>query len=202
VDIRAIRAKFGDAFVADERTFLMGIDLRFTTRMAERFTGRTVLETCTGAGFSTIALARVAARVITIEIDPAHQAQARANVARAGLLHRVTFLLGDALDEGVLKDCPPVDGAFLDPDWAVTSPAHVCRFRESNTQPPADVLLERILRITPDLALVLPPEVDTRELEGLPVHERQELFLGEIHELYCLFFGSLARSPGVTELHV
>jgi len=200
VDRSDIRAKFGDDYEADDRTFTLGIDQRFTTHMAERFRGRHVLETCTGGGFTTVALAREAEHVVSVEIDPAHLAQAQQNVDRAGLLDRVTFLCGDALDERILEGCPAIDAAFLDPDWAVTGPEHVYRFRSSNTRPPADLLLERSLALTPDVAIVLPPLVDTRELQGLPHNERQELYLGESHELYCLYFGNLAHSSGVTRL--
>jgi predicted O-methyltransferase YrrM len=99
MDSGAIRAKFGQDYVADERTFVMGIDLRFTTQIAARFRDRQVLETCTGGGFTTIALANAAAHVITAEIDRAHHAQARQNVAKAGLTDRVTFVLADIMDE-------------------------------------------------------------------------------------------------------
>jgi predicted O-methyltransferase YrrM len=85
MNLNAIRAKFGNDYMADDHTFKMGIDLRFTTHMAGRFHGRKVLETCTGGGFTTIALARVAARVITVVIDPSNQAQARKNIRKAGL---------------------------------------------------------------------------------------------------------------------
>jgi SAM-dependent methyltransferase len=198
----AIRKKFGDDFLASPRTFRMGIDLRFTTAIAERFFGRTVLETCTGGGFTTIALARTAAHVITIEIDPDVGAQAKLNVQKAGLLEKVTFLDGDAMSGSLLAQCSPFDAAFLDPDWAVKSHRHVYRFRNSNTEPPADELFEKIHAFTPNLALVLPPLVKTTELEGLPPHERQSLFLDGSHELYCLFFGDLAEAPGATEYRV
>lgn len=202
MDSDAIRAKFGDDYVANERTFLMGIDRRLTVRMAERFRNRRVLETCTGAGFTTIALARVAAHVITVEIDPVHLAQARQNLEKAGLLHRVAFVLADILDERIWNGLPPVDAAFLDPDWAVTGPDHVHRFVRSSTRPPADALLDRILRATRNVAIVLPPRLDIHEFDALPVHERQKLCLGESHELYCLYFGDLAVSLGETELRV
>ena len=65
----AIREKFGDDYIADERTFIMGIDQRFTRHFAERFIDLNILETCTGAGFTTISLARTAKHVITVEID-------------------------------------------------------------------------------------------------------------------------------------
>jgi len=200
VDTRAISAKFGDDYVATERTYTLGIDQRFTKHMAERFIGRRVLETCTGAGFTTIALARVATHVVTVEIDPAHQSQARRNLERAGLLNQVTFLAGDALAICNRQISPPIDAAFLDPDWAVSGQDHKYRFRQSNMRPPADQLLEAVFGLTDNVALVLPPQVDFAELQGLPEHERQRLYFGETHELYCLYFGALARTTGVTEL--
>ena len=202
MDSGAIRAKFGGEYVANERTFVMGIDQRFTKHIAERFCNRQVLETCTGGGFTTIALARVAAHVITVEIDPTHQAEARQNLTTAGLLDRVTFVLGDIMDEQTWDGLPRVDAAFLDPDWAITGSGHVHRFVGSSTRPPADILLERTFRAIRNVALVLPPTVDTHELDVLPRHERQKLYLDHSHELYCLYFGELAITSGETEVRL
>jgi predicted O-methyltransferase YrrM len=160
------------------------LDQRFTAQIAERFLNRRVLETCTGGGFTAIALARVAEHVITVEIDPDHQAQARQNLATAGLLDRVTFALADIMDEQTWDGLPRVEAAFLDPDSAVTGPDHVHRFVRSTTKPPADALLERTFRATRNVALVPPPTVDQR------------------HELYCLYFGDLAAASGETEWRV
>ncbi len=199
MDPAAIRAKFGMEYAASERTFLMGMDRRLAAKIAERFRNRRTLEPCTGGGFTTIELARVAAHVFSVEIDPAHQAQAKQNVAKAGLLDRVTFALGDVMLDDTWKALPGIDAAFLDPDWAVTGPDHVHRFRRSSTRPPADELLERVLRTTGNVALVLPPSVDIRELDGLPASERQKLYLEGNHELYCLYFGDLANCLGQSE---
>lgn len=202
MDTHAIREKFGRGYVANEHTFLMGIDQRFTAKIAERFRNRRVLETCTGGGFTTVALARTAAHVITVEIDPAHHAQARQNVATAGLLDRVTFVLADVMEEKTWDRLPSVDAAFLDPDWAVTGPDHIHRFRQSSTRPPADALLERVFRATRNAALVLPPNLDIHELDAIPTHERQKLYIGQNHELYCLYFGDLILSLSQTEFRV
>lgn len=199
LDPAEIRRKFGGDYVADGRTFKMGIDQRFTRHIAERFRGRRVLETCTGAGFTTIPLARAASHVVTFEIDPENQRQALQNVERAGLLDKVTFVAADVLGPGVLDACPPFDSAFLDPDWADSGPGHLFRFRRSNMRPPADTLLDRVFGYTPNAALILPPHLEPRELEGLPEHERELLCLGGRHELYCLYFGNLSRSNGATE---
>ena len=144
---QTIRDKFGNDFVADDHTFKLGIDQRFTKHIAHRFRRRNVLESCTGAGFTTISLARVASSVTTVEINPSHLEQARQNLKIAGITNNVTFILGDILDEGTLKKLPPIDSAFIDPDWADTESDHEYHFINSNTKPPADVLLERVFRI-------------------------------------------------------
>jgi len=187
MDPQSIRAKFGDDYTATERTHRLGIDARITTSIARRFQGRDVLETCTGAGFTTIALARVASHVTTVEIDPYHQAQAKANVARARLSERVTFLAGDALSDEVLRQVQGINAAFLDPDWAATGPEHVYRFLRSNMHPPADELLEKILLKTQDIALVLPPFIDLQELKGLPVHDfRRSTWRARMRSIACI----------------
>ncbi len=198
----AIREKFGDDYIADERTFMMGIDQRFTAHFAERFRDHYVLETCTGAGFTTISLAKTAKHVYTVEINKSHQEQAIRNVKKAGLLSHVSFIHGNILDQGLLNNLPPVDSAFIDPDWAVTGPDHVYRFIQSNTQPPADTLLNKIFEITENAAIVLPPFLNVKEFSSLPEHERERLYLGENHELFCLYFGKLIKSIGETEFRV
>jgi len=201
IDPQAIRAKFGDDYTATEHTHRLGIDIRITGRVARRFKGRHVLETCTGAGFTTIALAQVASHVTTVEIDPNHHAQAKANVAKARLSDRVTFIEGDALSVEVLRQAQDIDAAFLDPDWAVTGPDHVYRFLRSNMRPPADELLEKVLFRTQDVALVLPPFIDLQELKNLPAHELQTIYLEGAHALYCVYLGVLATTVGKTEIY-
>lgn len=197
-----IRAKFGADFVATNDTYRLGIDARITSRIAERFQGRIVLETCAGAGFTTMALARSAAHVVSVEIDPDHLAQARSNLQRAGLTSKVTLLLGDVMSEAVLEAAAGIDAAFLDPDWANLEPGHVYRFRDSNMRPPADALLSSVFRRTNEVALILPPRLDLTELAELPAHERQTIRLGGEHVLYCVYFGGLMVAEGVSELSV
>jgi SAM-dependent methyltransferase len=200
MDASEIRAKFGDDYTATEHTFVLGIDTRITTAIAERFRGHHVLETCTGAGFTTIALARVSDHVTTVEIARDHIEQAQQNIERAGLQKKVTFIQGDSLSKPVLSKTKGITAAFLDPDWAVSGPDHIYKFRHSNTRPPADELLREILTRTKNVALILSPYIDKTELQGLPPHERQSIYLGDEHVLYCLYFGSLASNQSQSEL--
>ncbi|MCK5099890.1 MAG: methyltransferase domain-containing protein [Desulfobacteraceae bacterium] len=202
MDSDVIFKKFGAEYIADERTFTMGINQHFTFHFAERFKGLIVLETCTGGGFTTLALARVAKHVFTVEIDQSHQKQAISNIKKAGLSKNVSFIHGSITDQNLLDNLPSVDAAFLDPDWAVTGPNHVYRFIKSNTQPPADTLLNKIFEKTKNIAIVLPQFLEVQEFDSLPENEREKLFLDESHELYCLYFGNLIRFCGETEFHV
>ena len=196
-----IREKFGDNYSVDEYSYIMGIDQRITRHFAERFYDLNVLETCTGAGFTTISLARTARHVYTFEIEISRQEKAIRNIEMAGLSSKVSFVFGSILESQYLNEIPSVDAAFIDPDWAVTGPDHVYRFLQSNTQPPADTILRNMLELTENVAIVLPPFIPVHEFDMLQDHELERLYLGKNHELFCLYFGKLKRQVGVTEFH-
>lgn len=202
MDKDKIIAKFGDDYKSTDNTFIMGSDVRFSAHIAERFKNLNVLETFIGAGLMTISLAKVATHVYSIEVNEHHQEMAKYNVAKAGLSQKVLFVNGDALDPKILNDIPKVDAAFLDPDWAVSGPNHIFRFKNSNTKPPADKLLNTIIEKTENVALLLPPFIDEDEYKDLPNHEREYLYLEKSHELTCLYFGKLRSQKDKTLFYV
>jgi hypothetical protein len=59
-----------------------------------------------------------------------------------------------------------------------------------------------MLELTENVAIVLPPFIDIKEFDYLPEHEREKLYLGESHELFCLYFGKLKKFVSETEFHV
>jgi predicted O-methyltransferase YrrM len=83
---------------------------------------RRILEIGTLGGYSTIWLARALppdGRLVTLEVEPAHAAVARANVARAGLADLVEVRLGPALEtlpQLADENRGPFDLAFIDAD--------------------------------------------------------------------------------------
>jgi hypothetical protein len=199
MDSNKIRRKFGDDYEATDNLYTMGIDRRFTEYIARRYENKLVLESCTGGGFTTISLARAARHVFTYEIDPLHQSIAQKNIAIAGLEEKVTLILGDVLDSETVDQSVEYDAALLDPDWAVSGDNHIFKFKNSNTRPPADILLNYISELTPNIALILPPFIDISELNSLPEHELQSLYIGDEHVLYCVYFGDLIVTTGATD---
>ena len=202
MDKNAIRDKFGAEYSANDLTFRMGIDVRFADHIADRFKGRIVLETCTGGGFTTIALAKKAAHVFSVEIDPERLLEAKRNAMTAGVENRVTFIRADIFDVDVASLAKKIDAALLDPDWADAGTNHEYRFIDSTTRPPSDWLLDYIADYTENITLIQPPYIDDKEFRDLLPHEMEKLFLSGSHELYCLHFGQLLRTVGSTEFRI
>jgi 16S rRNA G966 N2-methylase RsmD len=185
-------AKFGAEYFVDDYTFKMGIDLRFSQHLAQRFKDLIVLETCAGAGFSTISLARYARHVYSVEIDSARVEMARKNAEIAGVVKTITFLHGDIMTKKILDSIPHINGAFLHPDWADSGEHPIYRFINSTTRPPSDKLLQLILAITPNITLIQPPYINPAEFKDHPPHECESFIMNGKHELYALHFGRLA----------
>src|SRR3989344_5170636 len=111
--------KFGDDFLVDEETFIMGVHHLFANRIALKFQGyKIVLDTCCGAGFMAIALAKIVDRVISFDINLEHLSQAKTNAKIAGVAGKIDFIDADILDKNSFTLFQEIDGAFLDPDWA------------------------------------------------------------------------------------
>jgi 16S rRNA G966 N2-methylase RsmD len=202
MDKESIKAKFGAEYSANEQTFKMGLDVRFADHIAERFRGKVVLETCTGGGFTTIALAKTAAHVFSVEIDLERQLEAKRNAAIAGAAGAITFIRSDIFDLDIAALGRKITAALIDPDWADTGTGHVYRFIDSTTQPPSDWILDYVADYTENITLVQPPFIDEREFDPLLPHELEKLYRSGNHELYCLHFGDLLRTRGRTEFRI
>ena len=202
MDREAVKAKFGADYSANDRTFRMGIDMRLASHIADRFAGRVVLETCAGGGFTTIALARRAAHVFSVEIDPERLAQARQNAAIARLGENITFIRADVFDLEIESLPGRIDAALVDPDWADGGVDHAYRFIDSTTLPPSDWILDYLADYTENISLVQPPFIDEHEFAHLLPHELERLHVSGNLELYCLHFGELARTIGTTDFRI
>ncbi|MBI9067598.1 MAG: RsmD family RNA methyltransferase [Salinivirgaceae bacterium] len=202
MDKETITRKFGNYYYTDDYSFIMGIDIRFSDHIAQRFKNRIVLETCSGAGFTTISLAKYAKHVYSVEIDKTRLEAAKKNSQIAGSEKKITFINGDVTTKKILNLVPEIDSVFIDPDWAVTGDNHIYRFLNSTTKPPSDILVNLINTRTLNITLVQPPYIDKQEFKKLPLHECEHLYLNGNHELYCLHFGELANLIGDSRYNV
>ena len=94
----------------------------FPSRFSLRHPDPVVLETGTNKGFSTIVLAQVLedlkaeTKLVTCDIDAEIVEKARGHVAKAGLMDRVDFRIGDSLEiiRALIADTKRLDFVFLD----------------------------------------------------------------------------------------
>ena len=159
-----------------------------------------ILDACCGAGFMSIALVKYVNQVIAVEINPKHLEQAENNVKVAGVSSKIEFIFGDILNKKILNKIPKIDGAFLDPDWAISDEpitTHTSKF--SKMQPPADKLFVEINKKTQNIALRLPREINLSELKTLPSYELEKIYLDDDFKFYCSYFGRLIEKIGNTE---
>jgi predicted O-methyltransferase YrrM len=90
--------------------------------LAQMQNAKKILEIGTLGGYSTIWLARALpddGRLVTVEFSPKHAEVAKANIARAGVSHKVEIRVGPALDTLPLLAAEkrgPFDFIFIDAD--------------------------------------------------------------------------------------
>ena len=190
-----ILEKFGGNYIATQDTFHMGINHKLGAEIAQRFYGtETVLDTCTGAGFMTIALARIAKHVVSVDINPEHLEMTRKNSEIAGLKN-ISYILGDITDPKIIEKVGKVDSAFLDPDWAKPGDSKEIHVQDiEGMVPNGRILFELIHKITPNIAFRLPKEIDIPALTSLPSHEIVASKIDGKIKFFTAYFGSLKRN--------
>ncbi|HEY4515758.1 MAG TPA: methyltransferase domain-containing protein [Candidatus Paceibacterota bacterium] len=192
MDQDSILQKFGADYVVDEDTYKMGVHHILADKIAKRFSShKFCLDTCLGAGFMTIAIAKCVDKVIGVDIDPLHLDQAKQNAKTASVEDKVEFFEGDVLE--VIDKIGEFDSAFLDPDWAKVGEGkenHVLEL--SQMMPRADFLLDKVFEKTKNVCLRLPKEFDLNKLENLPPHESESIYQDGKLKFYCIYFGDLS----------
>lgn len=146
----AVRSMEAAGFPAIQVTPAQG---KFLHLLARSVGARRILEIGTLAGYSTIWLARAlapgtpAGSLLTLELDPARAAVARANLDRAGLGDLVEIRIGKALDSLAAlarERREPFDFVFIDADKA-----HVAEYVELSAalcRPGAIVIVDNVVR--------------------------------------------------------
>lgn len=116
-----------DVLIANRKADLPEIDVTATQGkllqlLVQMKGAKRILEIGTLGGYSTIWMARGLpddGKIITLELNPHHAEVAKANIAHAGLAHRVEVRTGDALQQLALmkeEQMEPFDLIFIDAD--------------------------------------------------------------------------------------
>lgn len=175
---------------ATERT--TSHDVRFGTPelVAQYRAGRiapghdTIIEIGAGAGFQTAAFAKLAKKVIAVDIDAER-------LARGSFPENVVAIPGDALDASVIArikgEIVGSAAVFLDPE----RPAQSKHRTLAEIQPDIHEFLDAYGAITKDIAIELPPFLERKEIPRGAEIEYLSVD-GQLNRLTC-YFGALRR---------
>ncbi len=153
---------------------------------AERLSCDTIVDLCSGFGFQSFAFAKTCKQVIAVEKNADAVGLARKYAEKLGIKN-ITFICGDVLSPDVYRKIALLEHApnaiFCDPERA---PAEKERTLET-IQPNIKELLELYGKITPNIAIELPPHISNTAFDA----EYEYLSLDSALNRLTLYFGAL-----------
>ncbi len=180
--------------ITDKATYKMAIHDVLGEYIAGRLACKNIIEICTGAGLMTIQLAKKCGYVTTIDNNKINLEQAKHNLRITGLNKKVDFILGDALDDSLLRKFK-ADIVFADPDWSrLGEPKSEHAYDIHFTQPPTDILYRKIKNIiTSNIAIRFAKETNINQIKNLDKCELEYIYLNDKLKFIVAYFGDLKR---------
>lgn len=172
-----------------EDYYLTEDDLRFATNelvaqyRAKRLACDTLVDVGCGVGIQTIAFARTCKRVIAIDIDKRKIRYALENAKKVDA-NNIEFIHADGLK--ALQNLVGADIVFVDPERA---PEEKVRSFDTSFRPPLRQLIDASRKLTPSIAIELPPQIQKVDLDC------EKEFISVDHSLNRLtvYLGDLKR---------
>src|SRR3989338_6704555 len=156
---------------------------------AERLACETILDLCSGFGFQSFAFAKTCKHVIAVEKNADAVGLARKYAEKLGIKN-ITFICGDILSPEVYRKIALLEHApnvvFCDPERA---PAEKERTLET-IQPNIKELLDLYGKLTPNIALELPPHISNTAFDA----EYEYLSVDGALNRLTLYFGALKQT--------
>lgn len=151
----------------DEEGWFSVTPERIARHIAERSRSDVVVDLFVGCGGNAIQFALASHYVLAIDLDPTKLALARHNARIYGVADRIEFILGDALTLlprlGALANV-----LFLSPPWGGPEYASAPTYSLDQIQLKGGVggkeMMRRVLEVCPSVCVLLPRNVDLREL--------------------------------------
>ena len=162
-------------------------------QIAERCRCDTVIDAFCGVGGITIQLALVCRRVIAIDIDPLKIEMARNNAAVYGVEDKIEFIVGDFFK---LSSTLQADVVFIDPPWGGPEYLKQSLFDFRTMAVDIFMALKRAMKITKNIAILLPRNSDGRQIEQLASGRRyviEENWLGSKLKTLTIYLGDLSK---------
>lgn len=172
-------------------------DYRFSTPInvaeyrAKRLKCNKIVDLCSGIGTQSKAFGKESKEVFSFEIDKRRYEYSKANF----MDKNIHFFIGDVLDESIIKKVSEIG-----PEIIFCDPERLEQEKERNLfsiQPDLIKLIEIYSKITPNLCIELPPQIEIEKLKELEKFGKFEIeYLSVNNKLNRLniYFGELVSS--------
>ena len=169
-------------------------DLRFSTPKdlanyrAKRLKCNKIADLCSGIGSQAIAFSQVCKEVLAIEINERKIEYAKANDKRK----KVKFIVGDILSEKIIKSIKE-----FTPDIIFCDPERMEEEKERTLEsinPNIKKIIEIYSKITPNLCIEVPPQINQGILIPLGTYEAEYLSYNNKLNRLDLYFGELKKA--------
>ncbi len=132
------------------------------TYRAKRLACNTIVDLCCATGFQSFAFAKTCKKVIAIDLDPQKIERAKQN-AKILNLKNIEFHVGDVLEPNIIKLASGADIIFCDPERLESEPKRTI----DSIMPNIKELITEYQKITPNIAIELPPLLEQEEIDTL-----------------------------------
>ncbi len=186
----------------DEEGWFSVTPERIARHIAERSASDVVVDLFVGCGGNAIQFALASHYVVAIDLDPVKLSHARHNAQIYGVADRIEFILGDALT--ILPSLGKVaDVIFMSPPWGGPEYMNQPTYSLDDIRLVGNVqgkeLLARVLAVCPNVAVLLPRNVDLRELAaaagGRPCEVEENVLNYKLKTITVYYGGYFLPSP-------
>lgn len=170
-------------------------DLRFATPVdvadfrARRLKCRVIVDLCSGIGIQSGAFAKTCKEVYGFEIDARKVEFAKKNFEG---IENLKFEVGNVLDKEVIEKI-----RIIKPDIIFCDPERLAQEKERNLEsirPDVFKLIEIYSKITRNICIEIPPQIDMDKLDKLGDSEKEYLSVTNKLNRLDLYFGDLKKS--------
>lgn len=177
-----------------EAKYFNSNDLRFSTPKevadyrAKRLKCNIIIDLCSGIGIQSFSFSKQCKKVYSFEIDKDKVIYAKNNFPDKN----IQFIQGDVLSSGIINQIKEInpDIIFCDPERLETETER----NLASIKPNIKKLVEIYSKITPNLCIELPPQIDAEKLKELGDFEAEYLSFNNKLNRLNLYFGNLKKS--------
>ena len=194
--------KFSKEILYDEDAYYMSSPefvVEYLANLIKNY--KVAVEVCSAIGIAVCVLAKKMDKVYGVEINPKRVEMAKYNANLYGVSGKVEFILGDALDNNLLKQIK-ASVAILDPDWSVDKKnPKIHSSSLSGTTPNAVELFNKVKsNITSNIVLRVSKNVSIEDLKELGVcHVHNIYYGGKIRFKYAFYLDTIKENKEISK---